>query len=493
MADVYGLLPVGFVAKPATASKADFDAAFAAIFGASVASDSDGGIPASTSLGQEVAILTDSESGAWEREGAIYTAFDSDEAVTPQLQMLCALTGTTQKPALYSSVGEVCFGTSGTVLPAGRVLTVTTTGTRFISQAPATLVLIVATWTTITPYHVGDLIINDSSVWVCSQDGTSSVASPPTGTGYVTDGTVQWYRVCASTVAAALVAFQAEVTGALSAAALALVNIATPIAGWQGAVNAVSATLGQDIESEPALRTRRVLELQNQGGGPANSIRAALLKIPTVEACIVFVNNTNAVNADGVPAHGVEVLILVPTTAPTTNDQLGLAVLNAVGAGTAMSGTTTVTVLDDSGLSELVSFTRPAPVPIYISPTVFYDVTVWPDANVLKAAVKSALGTYVGTMTIGLDVRSSQIAGAIEKGPYAVDTAGNPVVPAPAGSPSIPGIFGVANGAGTDGTLPYIGTGAAPVTSTNIAITLRQIATLDDLSHVVITATPATA
>lgn len=480
MAGPYGLTIVGFIAKSALESKADFDAAFAGIYGASVLSDTDGGIPAATSLGQEVAILTESESAAWERDGVIYAAFDPDQAITPQLQILCALSGTTQKPATFSSVAVTCYGLSGTALPAGSVITVTTTGTRFVSQSPATLATISATWAALTNYSIGALIINNSSVWVCSTAGESSAGSPPTGTGFQTDGTVIWYRVCASTLGAALVTYKPEVTGPIAAAVLTLVNIATPVAGWQGAVNGALASLGQSLESEPALRARRLLELSSQQGGPPNSIRAAILAIPTVTACIVFYNDLD-VAVDTIPPHAVEVLIQAPTEEPTTDLELGLDVFNAVGAGIATSGSTTVTVTDDSGNDHLVSFTRPQDVPIYVVITVFYDASVWTGSNPdddVEAAATSAIMTYgANVLSIGLDVRSSQVAGAVEDGPYALDATGTPIV-APAGSPTLRGILGVANGAGTDGTLPYIGVAPTPVTSTNVVVTKRQLASI---------------
>jgi uncharacterized phage protein gp47/JayE len=490
---VYGLTPEGFVGKPATQSKADFDASFKGVYGASVGSEADGSIPAATSIGQEVEILTDAQSSDWEMLGAVVTAFDVDQAVTPQLQQLCALTGTVQEGAQNSSVIETCSGIAGTVLPVGRVVTVQTTGTRFLSQAPATLALITATWSALTAYDLNDLIIHDSSVWQVIVAGTSSAGSPPTGTGTQVDGTVTWQRVGASTLGVALVDYAAEQTGALSAAAGQLTAIATPVPGWTGAYNFLAATLGRAIETEPALRARRKLELQGQGGGPADAIRAKILRtLPSVTACIVFVNKGDVVDADGVPAHGVEVLIQAPTTSPTTDAELALAVWRAVGAGIDTGGTTTEVITDASGNSQTVKFSRPVEVPIYSALTVFYLASAWPGgAAAVRAATKSALGTLFAGYQIGDDVRSAVLGAAVLDGPQEVNAAGDAVIPATAGSQAAPGLLGVANGAGTDGTLPYIGTAPAPVTSTKVTITLRQLPTLDP-ANVTVTATAAT-
>lgn len=490
---VYGLTPEGFSAKPAVQSKLDFDASFKGVYGASIGSESDGSIPAASSIGQEVQILVDAESSAWEMLGAIVTAVDVDQAVTPQLQQLCALTGTLQEQAQFSSVVETCYGVAGTVLPAGRVVTVTTTGTRFVSQAPATLALITAIWDALTDYELNDLISNDGSVWQVIVAGTSGGASDPVGTGQQVDGSVTWQRVGASTLGVALVDYAAEATGALSAAPLTLVNIATPVTGWTGATNVLAATLGRPIESEPALRARRKLELQGQGGGPADAIRAKILRtLPDVVQCIVFVNDDDVVDADGVPAHGVEVLIQAPAIAPTTDAELALAVWRAVGAGIATGGTTTAVITDASGNPQTVKFSRPVEVPIYAALTVYYLASEWPaGAAAVQAATKSALGTRFVDYQIGDDVRAAVLAAAVLDGPQEVNAAGDPVIPATAGSQKAPGLLGVANGAGTDGTTPYIGTAPGPATSTKVTITLRQLPTLDP-ANVTVTATAAT-
>lgn len=493
---VYGLTPQGFQAKTAVQIKAELDAAFKQLYGASIGSEPDGSIPAQTSIGQEIALDTDAFSGLWQLLQAVYAAFDPDQAVTPQLQILCALTGTRQENATYSSTVETCMGDEGTVLPAGRVVTVTGSGARFVSQDAATLALVTNTWLASTAYGVDTLIINGGRVWQVVIAGISdSVGTGPSGAvgAVVIDGTVTWRAMCNSTVAVALVAYRAEVVGPIGAAGGTLVNIATPVSGWTSAYNAHAADLGTALQSEPSLRALRVAQLQGSGGGPADSIRAAILAIPEVEACVVFVNDSDVVDGDGVPAHGVEVLIQAPSIAPTTDAELALAVWQAVGAGIATGGNTSEFVTDASGNTQEVRFSRPTPVPIYAALKVYYQASAWPGGDsAVEAAAKSAIGTLLAGYSIGLDVRSAALASAVFDGPQEVDSSGTPVIPATAGSTAAPGILNVTNGAGTDGTLPYIGTAPAPVTSTTVTITSRQIATIDpaDIDVTAVVGTP---
>lgn len=472
------LTPAGLTIPSATDTKADLDQAFAGIFGGSILVD--GVVPAQTSIGQEIAIITDDISARDQFLQYLYGQGDISQSVTPILQYLCALTGTNQKPATFSTALVTCVGTAGTVLISGRVVTVQGTGSRFLSTQDATLATATA-WTASTGYAVGQFVTNSAKVYQCITAGTSAGGGGPTTTSTnITDGSVHWTYLGVSTVGVAYVPYQADTTGPINANASTLINIATPVSGWVSCTNIQAATLGANIESEPALRARQVLELQNQGGGPANSIRANILSIPTVTACVVFVNDGDAINADGVPAHGVEVLIEAPLTDPTTNAELALDVFNAVGAGIATGGAIPITITDDSGNPQDVRFSRPTAVPIYVVATVYFDVTKWPAGAAgiaaVEAAAQSAIMTYGATLAIGVDVRSSQLAGAIEDGPYSTDTSGMPIV-APPGSASAPGIVGVANGVPTDGTLPFIGIMAAPMSSTTITITSRQLAT----------------
>ena len=446
----YGIGTAGLNAKPATQSKADFDAAFKAIFGDSVGSDPDGGIPAATSLGQEVAILTESESAAWDMLQILYAGSDPNQAVGPQLDFLCALTGVTRKAAAYSQAQIACYGTIGTILPIGRVVTTSDLGTRFDSLATATLAAVSTAWTALTVYPLAALVTANAKIWLCIGAGVSTTGTGPTGTGEQTDGTVTWWPICATGNGVALATYQAEATGPLGASQDVLTQIATPVSGWAGCSNGLPATLGRDVEIDVPLRGRRVLELAGSGGGPADAIRAALLKNTAVTACIVLVNSGDAVDANGTPAHGVQVLV-----ASTLDDAvLGALIWAAVGAGTATGnalGTPhSVAVVDATGTTQTILFSTPADVEIAVTATVYYDPAAWPSLNpgaAVVAAVESAIYTFGETYyQIGYQVRASAIESAIFDGPSATTTSDAGVtVPilAPDGSPPAPGIVDV--------------------------------------------------
>lgn len=490
------LTTTGLVVETATEIKTALDTAYKGIFGDSIGSDPGGAIPGASAIGQEIALLVDAKSAASLMLLEIIAAFDPDQAEAFALDILCELTGTRRKLAAYSTVLVACSGTIGTSLPAGRVLKVQSLGTRFASTTAATLAAVAAAWAASTSYVLDDLVTANGKIWQCIGAGTSALAAP-SGSGQQTDGGgVVWYAVGTAGQGIALVLYQAEATGPLAATQGQLTEIATPVDGWAAAVNAAGTDapgngLGRDVEGDAALRLRRVEELQTQGGGPPDAIHAALIALPDVVAVTVFVNNTDATDANGLPPHSVDVMILAPALSDLT---LANAVWKAVGGGTGLSNAVgtpkSVTVTDASGNPQTVRFSRPTLVPIDIQATVYYDPAAWQVGNVTQAvtaAARSAICTFAAAYYLpGYNVRAQPLAAAVSDGPQATvtDSLGmvTPIIPAPAGSVAAPGIVDVAL---------TMRRGADPFASTPITITAGELATFDP-NNIAITATPET-
>ena len=243
--------------------------------------------------------------------------------------------------------------------------------------------------------------------------------------------------------------------------ARSLVTIATPVGGWKSLVNLLDASVGALLESNAALRIRRDAEIHAEGNAVAEAIRTRILQVgegtaDNVTACTPFYNDTDSTNADGVPAHSIEVLVL---------GGLDQAVADALwrvagGSGIHLHGTTTATVVDSQGNIQTVKFSRPTPVPIYIVADVINDNTpnVFPSNG--SALIQSALATFGTSYTIGRDVRSAALGAAVFDAPSSSTPGATPV----------PGILDVSC---------KIGVAPAPALTLPITITSRQIATFD--------------
>lgn len=89
------------------------------------------------------------------------------------------------------------------------------------------------------------------------------------------------------------VIFLAQNFGAVAAPSGSLVNILTPVAGWNSVTNLQAGATGRDIETDQALRLRRALSLRLAGAATVESIRARILQgVPSVTSVTIFENIT---------------------------------------------------------------------------------------------------------------------------------------------------------------------------------------------------------
>lgn len=495
MSIVYGITDIGWVGKAAATIKAEIEAVLkAGPLGASAGTEPDGSIPLQSVAGQIVSLLVDRDTALWDLMQATYAAGDPGQATGASLDAIASITGTIRTAAEFSLVTITLTGTLATSIPAGKVVKVlNSAGASFATSVPGTLAAD-PTWTITTAFHVGDIVGANGNTYGCITAGTSAGSGTgPSGTSVnITDGTAHWRFIGIGT-ASANVPSAASTAGPIGALGYTLNFIATPVPGWQGAGNLTDAVIGQVREEDGPLRQKRQAELSADGIGTADAIRGIVIKVNVastdplhlpISSCTVFHNETDVIDANGVTPHSVEVLVNYPLLASATTDQdIANAIFSAVAAGIATVGTTTSTVIDAQGNSQAVRWSKPTLVPIYISPTVFYDAAQWPatpTALVQQSAISAVLTFAANYYQIGMSVRSSILAAAIMDEPSALDGSGNALVPAPGGSTPAPGILDV--------TPCYIGIAASPVSTAQITITARQLATFAAV-RVVVTAT----
>jgi uncharacterized phage protein gp47/JayE len=467
----WGVTSDGFENKPLTTAKAELDARFLAILGASAGTESDGSIPAQTLAGQIVAAFADFLGGIWELAQEVYTIVDPAQAEGDALDAVCSITGTERRPESESTVTATCCGTPATVLPVGRVALVEDTGTRFASTEEQTIAALDA-WVDTTAYLVDDRVTNADRCYICITAGTSAGSGgPTTDSDDETDGTVHWKYLGEGT-GAVDVEFEAEDAGELAALAGALNEIATPVSGWQTVTNLEDADLGAEVENDTSLRLRREAELAAPGNATADAIRAAVLRVNAdtndpVTACRVFTNETLITDGDGLPGKSVEVLVLggEDDTDPAGDvsdpeASVAAAVWSSVAAGIETYGTTTVSITDAAGNARTVKFTRPTDVDIFVRVDVTYDASEFPDDG--EDQIKEAIAAFDESFVIGYDVTAWKMGSTLD---------------------DIPGIINV--------TLIYIGVLDPPAAATTITITSRQRARFE-IANVTVNLTPGT-
>ena len=462
----YGLLPEGFVPKPQTVIKEELDPVYKNTFGAQLGSEPDGSIPADSVAGQRIGLHAERMAELWEVAQAVDAGMDPDRSTGRALDILCAITGTTRNQERRTTGTVALTGSPATLVPSGSTVAIPIVGTRFDTDANATLVAL-SVWLVNTAYALGDRVTNGGAparVYQAVSGGTSAlVGTGPSGTGSsIVDATVTWSYVGDGT-AAVDATFTAQVPGPFAALTGQITSIESPVSGWLSVRNMLDAAVGAYVETDAALRNRREAELAGRGNGPVPAIRADILEIGqgtanAVVDCIVFENYTDVVDVNGIPPHSFEAVVLGGLDA-----DIRQVIFETKPAGIRPHGTVSGTVTDSTGISHIIKFTRPTSYSIWIEVDVTYNAAKWPlDGNAqVNAAILAAL-TPANGYTLGKDVTAWGIGAAIDV---------------------VPGVLNV--------TAIRLGTAPAPVGTADIPIGIREVA-LFDSARILVTSVAGT-
>ncbi|EHL08967.1 hypothetical protein HMPREF0322_00390 [Desulfitobacterium hafniense DP7] len=86
-------------------------------------------------------------------------------------------------------------------------------------------------------------------------------------------------------------------------------TIVTPIYGWESVTNLVAAIPGVEIETDPELKARQSISTAQPSMAIMEGLRGAIVEVPGVTRHKVYENDTNMVDALGLPAHSITCII----------------------------------------------------------------------------------------------------------------------------------------------------------------------------------------
>ena len=200
--------------------------------------------------------------------------------------------------------------------------------------------------------------------------GLDANFNSPTGTGFtVSDSSGNQY-ILASTIALTAgttsLDFRAAQLGAIN---VPINTITTPITIVAGvtAVNNPSAALsvGQNQESDPQFRVRRQRSVALTSNGYLNGLEAALLALPNVTGAAVYENVTDAVDGNGIPAHGIWAVV-----EGGANSDIANTIYMKKSDGANMKGSIVVNETSPTGVIVPIKFDNPTAVPLFLGFTI---------------------------------------------------------------------------------------------------------------------------
>ena len=340
-----GLSTTGFEAKALVDIQDEINTAIQAAISPTL------NLSATSLLGQFVGTTSSQIRQTWEAAQAVYAARDVDQATGAALTELCALTGTNRRAQ-----------TSSTVL-----MTVTLSAGAYPHTFPAGSLIV---------YPVGspaDLFDNDTDITI---------------------------NALATNLADQ--AFTAQEPGPVRAELGTLTVISNPVSGFSAPTNPAAAVLGEEEETDAALRARQRLELARKGSHTVDAIRTDLSDALPTSTVVVFENDTDA-TVDGIPPHAIECLIQVGSE---TDPVIAGAIFDAKPAGIRAYGTTTYVTTDAQGNDHTVGWTEPTPITIYIDLAVSVLSSTYAGNTLLKAAITDWCDANLG---VGKDVLKARI------------------------------------------------------------------------------------
>jgi len=331
----YGVSSTGFKRKRLNLLLEELNSEVKAIFGENF------NVSPESPDGQVNGVISESNANLWEIAEESYNAFNPKAASGVTLSNLVQLNGITRLAATKTKAELSLAGDPGTVIPEGSLVSTSDTG---------------------------DELSTDTSVTL---DGAGN----------------------------AIVQATALEFGPISMLASTITEIDSPVTGWDTVNNTSDANEGTNEESDPDLRARRQRSVARDAQAIIDGIRAAVENIDNVTQALVLENDTDAVDANGLPAHSFQVVV----SGGADIDVADIIWLKKP-AGIQAFGDITEQVIDSQGISHDISFSRPTAVTIYVEVTLttFAEYPANGDDLIKQAIVDYANGDLVDNRSFGL-------------------------------------------------------------------------------------------
>lgn len=172
-------------------------------------------------------------------------------------------------------------------------------------------------------------------------------------------------------------------------------------------------TYGADEESDHELRQRFSTAIEGVGSANSNSIKAAILRVPTVKNVGIIVNDTDAADEKGRPPHSFECFVHGGDSAEYEK-QIGEAIFSKKPVGIKAVSTSdnpvSIDVLDEGGHSHNVKFSHTEIINLKITISIKKNNKFNADG---VEQIKTNITEYVNNLSVGAEVYFTSLYGYI--------------------------------------------------------------------------------
>jgi len=193
----------------------------------------------------------------------------------------------------------------------------------------------------------------------------------------------------------------AQTPGLVRTAPGEITKIGTPTRGWQSVNNPEAAVPGAAVESDAELRRRQAISTALPSLTVFEGTMAAVAAVSGVTRLRGYENDTDEVDANGIPAHSISIVVEGGDTATIA---AAIAAKKSVGCGT--YGDTSIEVRDKYGIPLTIAFWRSDQVSVYMALTIRARPGY---VSSTGQAIIENLAAYLNDLGIGEDVLLSKL------------------------------------------------------------------------------------
>lgn len=429
MANKYGVTPTGFVRKRLDTILKEYQTDISDRLGREIATQTE------SAFGILIGILAERDAEQWEEAEKIYYAMYPGSAEDINLDNAVQYAGVKRKRERQTRLDVTCYGVDQTKITIGSIIKDTQNNLYrlethgFIDHGNASYAQISASLVTDHDFYISldgklyrytatsgdspdsiasslaELINGD--VWQAEPKGNFIIIQSQDhkgGHNIEISGNLSFVEV------GSILRFKAEEYGSISPQTGTVREIVTRTTGWNKIANLIDPIEGRLEESNIQLRQSYLRRVSAQGSAMVEAIEGKLLeKVANIRIAKVYENDKDYIDADGLPAHSIEVVVDGGEV-----EEIANVIWQTRTGGIEMVGRVVVNILDSRGNSREIRFNRPSEKNVWLRICITKNPEEVFTAD-LPDRIRALVVTESANLNVGQDVVLQKLYGPIYK------------------------------------------------------------------------------